>query len=514
MPADKLDGLARVVAQPMPRRQMVRLSLGALAGVVVAPGVLTRTALAEHGPGRSHNCAEYCASGTPCPAEQPSCCCADVAPKAWSLPLGGACYDESQVTCCRITRDDGTPGVVYCEGDTERCGGAAAGDDNCICRVPCGQPERCCPSGYECRSGECFRWCPPGWAGAGKDLCCPPGMVPRGRDCECTSGQRCGTGCCPFGFSCSDGGVIDLDTGGALRVCVGPPRPHGNHDTKAPYPGLKQAHVAASAPPGAFAAPKPRRRAVTVSTAPGAPVAATAAAGVSAPYDRAIVAVGFQGAAALGAWVAPRRDPRHRARVTVRRTAVSVTGLPAAAQSALARALSTEAAANARLLAAGHARGRSAGAIAAKNGARARAQAKDSGRHAAAAAKLYAALPAQRRAAAAALRSAGVAEVSVSTAAIRDAEDRVNTSVAADVAALLGRLGVSSSERSQIPQRVRRLSATDSAGGALIAPLEDPEVAKAYRTLARDLRDYAAQIRRKPIDQTFLRAQGAPRERS
>ena len=381
MPGDRIDSLARVLGRPMPRRQMLRLSAGALAGAAVAPAALANRAL---GAERPKNCQEYCSRGTPCPGNRPRCCCVNssVTQGAYVVPLGGACYDPEETLCCPVKRPDGSQSVVKCDALREACG-QGGGGPNCICLVDCGG-DCCYPLTQECgkERGECLEPCPPGWTGD-EYTCCPPPLAPDGKgECLCKGRDKCGSGCCPLGETCLSG---------RLGVCVGPPPGDDFLPTfGGPFPSL---------PRGVSAAAGPFAR----STAAG-----------PLPILVALSSIAAQRAAALDLFGNPGRDRAFRRRVRVPRATIAVGGLPAPARPAVDRLLKAEAKANARLLAAGRARARSLGALRARRRRSATLQARYSGRLAASAAKSYRGLPARRAAAARALRAAGVREVHVS----------------------------------------------------------------------------------------------------
>lgn len=475
MPGDRLDELARVLARPMPRRRMMRLSLGVLVGAAVAP----RMAFGQ----RPTDCKSYCASGTPCPSDRPDCCCVDSSEtaNAWVVPIGGACYDETALECCRVTRPDGSRSVIYCDSFLEFCTGNA-----CVCAYDCGA--QCCTYDGECVNGACRLRCPPDWT-SGLDFCCPPGMTSsnNGRDCGCLPEQRCGDQCCPAGFACLAKGSRD--------VCYGPPDANGYPDARRPYPWSSAPGFGLDAAPRPL--PKPRTRAVrgTVS------------------YDVALIAVADQGSAALAAWVAPERDRNFRARARAPKVAIEVTA-PEPARAAVTDLIVAAASANAQLLASGRARGKALAALAKGDDKRARQHSRDSGRFAAAAAKGLEAVPAKSLAAAAALRSAGVAEVRVSFSDLRAARERMQRDgLAPDVDAVLGGLGLTGRERARVSARLTAAKGEAAVGDVLLAPLEDPAVAAEHRKLAASLRAYARAVARRPLITTSRRPQGTRRRK-
>lgn len=482
MPGDRLDELARVLARPMPRRRMVRLSLGVLVGAAVAP----RLAFGQ----RPTDCKSYCASGTPCPAETPSCCCVDSSERAgaWVVPIGGACHNQSELECCPVKRPDGSQSVIYCDAAMERCTG-----NGCVCFNDCGA--QCCSVDGICLDdGTCRLRCPPDWT-TGRDYCCPPGMASdnSGRDCRCTYFQRCGSDCCPFGYVCGNTSILD-ENGGRRLVCVGPPDARGNYDSKVAFPGGPRSGY------GLEAMPRP------------VPKGLRATSG-AVPYEVALIAVADQAIAALAAWAMPVLDRTVRAGAKAPRVSIEITA-PAAAHAAVSDLVVSWAQANSQLLAAGRARGKALGALTKGDGARAERHSRDSGRFATAAAGAIEALPAKRAAAAAALRAAGVAELQATTAALHDARVRLERDgLPADVDAVLAGLGVAKAERARVPARLAATSALEVAGGVLLAPLEDAEAAAGHRRLAQTLRSYASAVKRRPLTTTSRRPQGIPRRR-
>ena len=464
MPGDRIDDLARVLARPIPRRGMLRMSAGVLAGAAVAPGVLAQRAAAQ---GRPKNCQEYCASGTPCPPDRPSCCCVDSSETAgaWVVPIGGACYSRRRAICCPVKRPDGSSSVVYCDAGRAKCG-EGGGGPNCVCLVQCG--EECCDaSKEECgkRRGVCLDLCV---TGDSRDeyVCCAPPFVADGSGvCVCAGRDRCGSGCCAPGYTCIDYGVG--------TTCLGPPDSAG-------FPSLQAPEI------GGFAYAYGRG-------------AGARAAARSTPFVLAIAAVGAQASAALAAFRAPERDRAFRRRVKAPRAAVTVSDLSGDAKAAVTRMLQAEARANAQLLAAGRARGRALGALKAKSRSRAAQHSKDSGRFAAAAAKGYARLPAKRAAAARALRAAGVAEIEISVEQAVAARERFAAGLPPDLARAMSSLGLDKADRGRARERLAQVRPGTVAGPALIAPLEDPAVAQEYARLAKALRAYATKARREPL---------------
>jgi len=472
MPGDRLDELARVLARPMPRRRMMRLSLGVLAGAAVAP----RLAFGQ----RPTDCQSYCSSGTPCPSDRPKCCCVDSSEtaNAWVVPIGGACYDPDELECCPVKRPDGSNSVIYCDSFLERCTGNA-----CVCAYDCGA--QCCTFDGECVNGACLLRCPPDWT-SGLDFCCPPGMVSNnnGRNCFCLPEQRCGDQCCPAGFACRGDGKE--------RFCFGPPDAEGYPNARRPYPWSSGPGFGLDAARGPL--PKPTR-----------------AVRGTVSYDVALIAVADQGSAALAAWVAPERDRGFRARARAPKVAIEVAA-PEPAQAAVTDLIVAAASANAQLLASGRARGKALAAIAKGDEKRARQHSRDSGRFAAVAAKGFEAVPAKSLAAATALRSAGVAEVRVTYSDLRAARERMDRDgLAPDVDAVLGGLGLTGRERARVPARLAAAKGESAVGGVLLAPLEDPAVAAEHRKLAGSLRAYARAVARRPLVTTSRRPQATRR---
>ena len=200
----RFDDLSRAMAQPMPRRGMLKM-LGAAAAAGVGAVVLK--------PFRAD--AACNAGDTPCGT---GCC-----------PAGVACLDPSTARC-------GCPaGATQCASTC--CSGTCSFTSNgngCCCdagTTPCGQ--RCCPKGVACESASAsVCGCPAGYTrcGSGVNLsCCPPGAPCGDSSCKgaagnptlgnqifCTSGGTCRTAgatcfynkqcCSPMTCSCHNEG--------------------------------------------------------------------------------------------------------------------------------------------------------------------------------------------------------------------------------------------------------------------------------------------------------------------
>jgi hypothetical protein len=161
-----IDGLARSMAKPMPRRRALRLLGGALVSVAV-PGITARRA------GATPNVRD-------CGADSFLCKC----------NCGGPTGDICQTTCCQ--KD-----VTACDCRTVQLGPI------CRCLRQCGS--RCCARGQYCASAKSALCCNTS-RGQGEEescvsgraaVCCPPGL-------KCCSWNEVVTCCNALTQSCGD----------------------------------------------------------------------------------------------------------------------------------------------------------------------------------------------------------------------------------------------------------------------------------------------------------------------
>lgn len=211
-----LDDLARALAEPMPRRRVLRL----FGGVIVAAAV-PGSALAR--PRRR---------GALCVAGETVC---------QTSPTKYTCCNEFNPVCCK------SPSALLCCKEGCSCGTDARGYPDCV-RCPrcakgfqeCGK-SGCCEPGKVCAStsGDVL-CCRRGEAGCGS-RCCARGLRcadPKKETCSpCPKGQQaCGEKCCPKGKTCCDSrkglccdkkGATCCDqgeAGRALWICCNAPR--------------------------------------------------------------------------------------------------------------------------------------------------------------------------------------------------------------------------------------------------------------------------------------------------
>ena len=188
-----LDDVARVLAEPMPRRRAVRVIGGAVIGVAFG-GFWTRGARAQQG--------ECLPGHSPCITSPNLVCCNDLTEDCVPGPL-------------HICRNKPTP----CPAGTTHCGGRYDFDccrpgfdcENSVCVPGCPPGSKkcgrtCCGRDQQCSGGRCVKACPRGRAVCGKK-CCPKGQrcvnASTGLCTPCKKGQTsCGKKCCPKGTFC------------------------------------------------------------------------------------------------------------------------------------------------------------------------------------------------------------------------------------------------------------------------------------------------------------------------
>ena len=167
--SDALDGLARAIAAPMPRRRAVKLGGAVLAGLFLGRGLSPSPARAEHCIGiHDKHCPQLSGDRPFCCPEDTVCCTNGVTNACCSA--GGMCVDGR----CQYEEDPCGPGRYICKGsgccpDENNCCSGTCCIDGYVCvkkkcsrrcprgRVKCGTPPRCCPRGYRCGRGKCRR---------------------------------------------------------------------------------------------------------------------------------------------------------------------------------------------------------------------------------------------------------------------------------------------------------------------------------------------------------------------
>jgi hypothetical protein len=480
------DGLARALAAPLSRRRMLAAAGGAVAAAsLLRPG----RAQADCFPGGPKICSNPHGARV-CVPSNLACCsndnCAIACPYPWRDCAAPAvcndtsrmCHDPSsnftkeQTQFCHQTVkvvngcvDAGYSMAVrgWCCRPRERCSTTTFGE--CICDT-CGSD--CCRPDEECvRTGlpiigeqKCLRKCPPGWHHDGFD-------------CVCDSGQTCGTRCCPAGSDCVG------------SSCRKPPPAPSDPDLLDRFKGYFQGIGDTAASRGGGSARDARAAAVS-------------------PVSGALLALGAvstQGQVAALALGDHHRDSAYRTKVRAPRPSppkiASGPGLPATAAAALQAVVTAEATGYAQLLACATALARARGALRHHNVSAARTQSRAAARFADNASRRLKRVPALRIAAAVALRTAGVAEVTVTlgqTSQLHD--DVILHGIPSDLRAALQRLGVRGGD---FGRARTALLGTPSSGPVLIAPLMDSGRNQNLTALASSFSAFARAPRRQPI---------------
>ncbi len=238
---EKLDALARSLAEPMPRRRAVGLLIAGLLGFGLSP----KRAFA--GGENVNSNLRYQLKNTPCTDDMCSrgkICGVSSLPNKWGqtgcIKLG--CCQGDQFCCAGPATAHGAVGGCCSKGfscDNGKCvcygklsfsktsasasfGFASQQGPICICPAAqvCGSG--CCKEGEGCFHGECCtpeRVCASGCCKKGEQCvdgkCCPAGRAcgkvccNEGEQCvhgECCPTERaCGSGCCKQGEKCDDG---------------------------------------------------------------------------------------------------------------------------------------------------------------------------------------------------------------------------------------------------------------------------------------------------------------------
>jgi hypothetical protein len=186
------DELARALAEPMPRRRVLRLAGAAFIAAAV-PGVRPRVASAHLHPNVPRlypniTCSALCkGKGSPCGV--------DFTDKLGQTSCKLGCCVGSNVgldICCK--GEVGGEGVAWCCGASYRCGrvggqlcvGCSAGQFLCA-------DKRCCRNDQVCYRGDCRDDCPPKTKKCGKNCCTAKQGCKNGKCCD-----KCGEGgpCC------------------------------------------------------------------------------------------------------------------------------------------------------------------------------------------------------------------------------------------------------------------------------------------------------------------------------
>lgn len=158
---DPLDGLARAVAAPLPRRSVLKIGGLALTGLVLG-GLRPPSARADHCTGINDKHCQQLSGDVPFCCPQDTVCCTNGVTNS-CCSSGGSCPNGF----CEYPEDPCGPGRYLCED------GCCPDENNC-----CGG--RCCIQGYVCVNKRCRKNCPKGRDKCGK----PPRCCPRGQRCR------------------------------------------------------------------------------------------------------------------------------------------------------------------------------------------------------------------------------------------------------------------------------------------------------------------------------------------
>lgn len=270
----RFDALARLVAAPRRRRDLLRTLAGAVVGGLwggrlgdaaargpcddahpCAGGICyqgrcrpclpegTRAARPDECCGKATNPAGLCCADALRRRCTASGCCStgvcDPATKTCCGPLGGACHADRD--CCSdrcdpTTRTCCVANGAACQASDECCGGGGQSETCCATGgKACGSDRDCCNGG--CRAGTC---CATGGQACGADGDCRPGSIcPAGVCCkapgtgcrttgECCFGACAGGVCClQDGFFCGSNGECCSGVCGGDGKCQANPCPAG-----------------------------------------------------------------------------------------------------------------------------------------------------------------------------------------------------------------------------------------------------------------------------------------------
>jgi lysozyme len=199
---ERIDLFARALAEPIPRRRMLALTAGVIAGTATLQ-MLVRAAQGEY---------DLCPDGVwlwTGSGETPAQVCAEPNP-ACTSPCGLVTVgDYWAFNCCR-GQDICCPFGPGETGSTTYGGLCCTAGEVCLHNpTDCCSAERvcgsqCCPARTRCIAGKC---CPPGSTPCGED-CCDASTECRNGQCEprCPPRQQpCGKRCCPPGGKCVTG---------------------------------------------------------------------------------------------------------------------------------------------------------------------------------------------------------------------------------------------------------------------------------------------------------------------
>lgn len=162
---DPLDGLARAVASPLPRRHVLKLGGAALTGLFLG-GLRPSWAKADHCIGTNDKHCQPLSGDRPFCCPQDTVCCTNGVTNS-CCSAGGACpsgfceYEDDLCGPGRYLCDDGC-----CPDENNCCGGRCCSQGQ-VCvnkrcrngcpngREKCGKPPKCCKRGQRCRHGRC-----------------------------------------------------------------------------------------------------------------------------------------------------------------------------------------------------------------------------------------------------------------------------------------------------------------------------------------------------------------------
>src|SRR5690606_18750316 len=135
-------------------------------------------------------------------------------------PLGGRCFPDRGVECCRGATCQ--QGICRCPKQTRRCGNRCLPKSRCCRHRDCPGNQRCLKGRCQCPAGKkrCQGRCIPRHACCRDGECGTHGTCVKG-SCRCDRGfKRCGNACIPAGGCCTDSECDGIGQACRNHVCV------------------------------------------------------------------------------------------------------------------------------------------------------------------------------------------------------------------------------------------------------------------------------------------------------